>query len=368
MLSNPWESDLDEIHPEEYSRSYRRLVLQDFTDEEGVADFTVRNVTKEAKKECSAFFDLLTRVNITRDAMDDDESLMLTSTNMTVVGCILLEFVNAFSEHMGWDAVIQEFLEKFPDFMRTGKTMTGKKMRPGDFSTSDVSLKQQGRAYEWGIFLSQLDMNSTDAQQQVIKAVEFMVDFFRNISKEKYTFFVENDVQVKVARMRNPREGSYPYGRTGKTPQDPLPGFLHFKYNKAGEPVVRVIKPGKHTPLILTPDGEAQTPYKECGSKMPREPNGKYRHIASYSMEELVALGWDGATYTSTRGKHAAVGHHVPFVAGYDSDEEDDYEPINVAAGKRAGVIGLPPDENGLYMTIPSMDGGTRLGKIRNGR
>jgi hypothetical protein len=94
--------DLDEILPEEYSASYRRLVQQVFTDEDGVADYMTLNSThKEGEKHqrhYAGLFALLTRVNMTRDAMDKDEDLL--KLNLSAVGCILLEFTNALSKHM----------------------------------------------------------------------------------------------------------------------------------------------------------------------------------------------------------------------------------------------------------------------------
>jgi hypothetical protein len=71
--------------PEEYSESYRRLVKQDFTDD----DFT-----EEGHKRYGGLSDLLTRVNMTRDGMDEDEEFV-TSSNFSAIGCILLEFTNA---------------------------------------------------------------------------------------------------------------------------------------------------------------------------------------------------------------------------------------------------------------------------------
>jgi hypothetical protein len=75
-----------------------------FTHEDGVADYTLLNATKEGKKHYASLQDLSTRVNMTRDAMDEDEHLILP-INMTAVGCILLEFTNALSEHMVRNAV-----------------------------------------------------------------------------------------------------------------------------------------------------------------------------------------------------------------------------------------------------------------------
>jgi hypothetical protein len=74
-------------------------VQQVYTDEDGVAEYTILNPTKEGKARFSGLWDLLTRVNMTRDSMDDDEDIVLP-VNFPVLGCILLEFTNALCEHM----------------------------------------------------------------------------------------------------------------------------------------------------------------------------------------------------------------------------------------------------------------------------
>jgi hypothetical protein len=296
-----------------------------------------------------------------RDAMDEDEDLVL-STNFPAVGCIMLEFVNALSNHLHWRDIISSAITNYPEFMRTGKTVGGREMK--GFTKSDLNLKIQALAHFWGNLLAKLDANPSSIDLAGI--IDFMSNFFAAIPSKRYQFFVVKDEQLQPTR-RSPLEGTYPYGRTGKTAQDPLPGFMHYKYSKSGQPVVRIIKPGRQTPYVMSPDGSAETPYEETGSKLPRQPNGKYKHIASYSMEELVDLGWDGATYTSTKGRHAARGHHVPFICGYDSDEADTYEPIDLAAGKRNGVIGIPREENGLFMTIPGPQG-LQMMQIKNAR
>lgn len=242
-------------------------------------------------------------------------------------------------------------------------------MKPGDFNTSDLNLKRQALAHLWGTLLSRLDANVT-ADPLIDKAASFMSDFFESISKDRYDFFVETQEEPAGVRRLNPMEGAYPYGRTGKSSRDPLHAFFHFKYSKTRKPVARLIKPGKYTPFHPTDGGDIATPYTEEGSKMRRGPSGKYRHIASYGLDELVALGWDGAKYVATQGKHAAVGQYVPFIPGYDSDDADEYEPIDVQRGKLAGVIGLSQEEAGLYMTVPdpSTDGGSRLVQLNNAR
>ena len=267
----------------------------------------------------------------------------------------------------GWEPVIDKVLASYPASMRYGKTTGGKTMKPGGFNASELNLRRQGLAHLWGLLVSSLDKDS--ATHRLIDgdaAATFMREFFNGISKERYVFFVESEARVV---LRNPLEGSYPYGRTGQSMQDPLQSFLHCKYSKRGQPVVRLIKPGKRTPFLTNELGEVANPYVEQGSKLRRLPNGKFRHISSYSLEELIALGWDGARY-NCHGNHAAKGVWVPFVPGYDSDSDDEYEPIDVAEGKRNGVFGLPDEEFGLYMTIADMErpGSQRLVKLQRGR
>ena len=135
------------------------------------------------------------------------------------------------------------------------------------------------------------------------------------------------------------------------TIRDPLQGFTSFQYNKAGKPIVRMIKPGKLTPFVPDEEGYATPPVHWQENKLAPLPNGKYRHIASYTLNELIDLGWCGAMYVAKRAKHDNItGQYVPFITGYDSDEQDEYEPIDVEAGKRAGIIGRPLDEKGRYM------------------
>ena len=90
---------MDEIRPEEYSASYRRLVQHFFADEDCDGHYTIQNATKEAKKNYASLLDLLTQINITRDAMDDDEDHVLP-VNFSAVGCILLQFINELSDYM----------------------------------------------------------------------------------------------------------------------------------------------------------------------------------------------------------------------------------------------------------------------------
>lgn len=161
---------------------------------------------------------------------------------------------------------------------------------------------------------------------------------------------------------RNPLDPSlsYPRSSSGQSVQTPLKGILHPKRNRDGAPRVRVIKPGKLTPALPHPSRDPpfdSSPYRDTGSKLKRLPRSlKYRHIADFSLEELRRIGWDG--YTSA----TLDGQWVPYVCGYDSDPDDSYAVVNVAAGIQAKTIGLH-GENGFYMYLP----GQGVGEIKDG-
>ena len=116
---------------------------------------------------------------------------------------------------------------------------------------------------------------------------------------------------------------------------------------------MRFVKPGKLTPIGQRGVG-FNSPYAENGSKQVPLVSGKYRHIASYSLEQLLQLGWDGAKYSSS---DTIPGTSVPFVCGYDSDPDNEYAPFDVAKARQEGLVGLQQQDVGLYMKVPTRTG-----------
>lgn len=108
------------IEPEDFSDSYRRIVLHDFTDEEEVAKFTSLGTVTEHRND-NSLFDLMTRINIARDSMDSDGETFLPY-NLPAVGCVLLEFCNALATHM----VSTEFSMIYP--VLTGKNLASSRI------------------------------------------------------------------------------------------------------------------------------------------------------------------------------------------------------------------------------------------------
>lgn len=80
--------------PEEFSHSYRRLVKRDFSKDK--ENYSVTNVANEQRKSNENLFGVLSRINMTRDSMDDDEKTVIP-TNFTRVGGILIDFVCGLS-------------------------------------------------------------------------------------------------------------------------------------------------------------------------------------------------------------------------------------------------------------------------------
>ena len=148
----------------------------------------------------------------------------------------------------------------------------------------------------------------------------------------------------QCGRNPNPLVGAW---SKGHTPQNALRMINHRKVCESGKYKCRMIKPGR-----LTPEIEGGDPFcPDQGLIMPKQPNGRCRHIASYSLDELREIGWCGAKYLSNEGKHEATGNWVPFVKGYDSDEDRAYEPIDTRAATQAGTLGLAADEVGQWIS-----------------
>ncbi|CAN0148219.1 unnamed protein product, partial [Heterosigma akashiwo] len=143
----------------------------------------------------------------------------------------------------------------------------------------------------------------------------------------------------------------YPRERNGESPYTPLQSFWLFKKEKSGNHKARLVKPGKLTPYInrssdKNPE-ETEYPYRHKHNQQVRLDNGKYRHIASFTLEELRKMQWDGAMYQSK----SYPGLWVPYVSGYDSDPAHVYEDFDVTAAKREGTVGSS-GAVGKYMIV----------------
>jgi hypothetical protein len=106
-----------------------------------------------------------------------------------------------------------------PDNVRNSRRTTGRKPRVGGFETSDLSLEWQVLAHFVATLLVGLDHDDDEEEEDGAdpravdwfdcnEAAMFMTDFFKDISKERYTLLLED-------------EGSYPYSRTGRIARDP---------------------------------------------------------------------------------------------------------------------------------------------------
>ena len=97
---------LEEIKPEDFCSSYRRLVLRDWTPddtldgEDDVVAYSVSHKTsKEERKNLASTEQIIVQINTLRDSMDEDEDYVLP-INFPVVSGILLEFLHVLGEGM----------------------------------------------------------------------------------------------------------------------------------------------------------------------------------------------------------------------------------------------------------------------------
>ncbi|GAX28078.1 hypothetical protein FisN_2Hu104 [Fistulifera solaris] len=320
-----WTKELSDsaIRPESFSSSYRRLVLQDFG--------SVNNTS--TGKHDSFVSDLRSRISVVQESINDDKDHVLP-LNFTVVGSILLEFVNALIEHMGLSAKMQESVRNTPALLVA---------REKALNVFDVNMKFRWMLHSLAHILSSIDKGTTEnlaPEFDLDKIAAITESFFDGIKPSRYAFFVDEEETVETVTPRNPLEVSYPYGRTGRTPNDPLQAYKFCRRNRRGNWMHRYIIPGSLAPPI------SGTYVYNGENKMKRGPRGKCRHIASYSLQELIDLNWDGSLYLSK----TAGGLPVPFIHGYDSESDDEYEPIDIERAKREGTIG---SSVGLYVLTP---------------
>lgn len=356
-------------------------MLHDFSN--AVDDYSIRNCTEKDRSEYALFLDFVSRVNLIRDAVDDDDKDVLPF-NFVVVGGILNQFIIELSRemvslffrkdkvalrlshaqnlqfislslslsnllHQAWDEMIRAFLATQGLDRQNVHSGDGRRLR--GFATSEESCERTGLIAPIASLLGELDFTPGPHSETTQNAANFMEAFFSPEKKRFCEFMVDpSEVLIQDAAPSNPLLGNYAYGRSGRTANDPLRGFMFFKHTKKGELRVRLIKPGKKTKYV-TSDGETVAPYDAAETtdfKLPMKANGRYRHIAGYSLKELIEMGWDGAKYNSS-----TIKSWVPYIPGYDSDSDDEYERVNLADGKRQGLIGLTEEDVGLRMDIP---------------
>jgi hypothetical protein len=141
-------------------------------------------------------------------------------------------------KHQRWEPQIRHLIATCSDNVRNSRRTTGRKPRVGGFETSDLNLEWQALAHFVATLLGGLDYDDEDDDEDSAiprgvdwfdcnKAAMFMTDFFKDISKECYTFLLED-------------EGSHPsYGRTGRTSGDPHASVI------ANVSILRTVKPAK---------------------------------------------------------------------------------------------------------------------------
>ena len=359
------------------SASYRLIMNRDF---KGIVDdYSVKNVTPEERKKHDDYFRTLSNINMTRDKMDDDEDNVLF-INWTVVGCIFNHFTRALMKEFGWDRFVQKLILTCPDSIRYGLRSDGSRAQ-GKFDVSDANLEYQ--AYSQIISMEILHKIDKNPNCEIgRRCAEFMRKYFTTVDKKTYSFFID-DSEEKISHdspsaCNLDDDSLNPYIRGTKvlktTPEvrDPididvdypkecdghLVSSMVLKFTKSNASRARMVKHGK-----LTPPSFSGVHASEKPPQLVCLENGKYRHIASFSLKELRQLGWDGAMYRSD-----TLENWVPYIEGYDSDDEDEYESFDRRKARKERTLGLPMEEAGKIMSVPNLgdlDGGVRYVQLK---
>jgi len=383
-----------------------------------VDDYSIKNYdmyTPEEKKLNETYLKTLSNINMTRDAMDNDEDFVCF-TNWTQVGCIFNDFIRQLMVELGWDRIVQQQIRNVPDNIRRGVRVDGSRVK-NDFQLSDVNLEYQAYSH----FISHgilFDMDKTDDSNIARKAAAFMKKYFSSIDKESYSFFIDdakkNEHASSASTETTNSQPAIPailesmsvkdLKRVASTHAIDIRGCVEKKdiigllSSILGvDSCIRGTKVKKASPMVQDPidisleypserngtydnpyhayilfkeskNGEAKArvikpgkltpvaddyPYERRTPQLVPVANGNYRHVASFTIKELRQLGWDGAMYNSQ-----SVGTWVPFIDGYDSDPDDTYETFDRRKAHRSGVIGLPMDDiNKVMYSMPDKSG-----------
>ncbi|GAX17286.1 hypothetical protein FisN_10Lu159 [Fistulifera solaris] len=168
----------ERIHPEDISASYRCLAHHNLRSEnKDNRHNTFRNaraavINSQKKKHCSSMI----------DPMRDDQDHVFP-VNFTAVGSILLEFVKALSDHMGWSNMAEDAVRYDVDASL------------GNVFSSDLYHKQYYVSLIVRDFLLGFDRNSAEQllpEFDADRVSAFTKSFFDNLEKERYIFFIEH--------------------------------------------------------------------------------------------------------------------------------------------------------------------------------
>ncbi|GAX22888.1 hypothetical protein FisN_24Lu228 [Fistulifera solaris] len=172
-------STMDRIWPDEFSASYRRLIQHDYRSY--TPQSTANKELSEAGKHQDFMVDLLARFKMIRDAMEEDGNNVLP-VNFAVVGSILLDFMDALSDHMGWADMMEEVAKNY------------RGARLGESSMSELNVKDMALSSMWGRLLSCIDRDCTDQlipEFDLDKVSVFTKSFFDKVDKTRYIIWVQ---------------------------------------------------------------------------------------------------------------------------------------------------------------------------------
>ena len=174
------------MRPEDFSAPFERLVKLDF----GSKDLENRYI--KASKLCDnvgKHYDFSAdddaRLNMTLFAMYEDKN-DIHPVNFTAVGSILLEFMMALADHMGWLSMVQVGARKHEVFERK--------------STTGFSSEHKALIDVWGDLLSFIDRDldvELIPEFNVDKVSAFTKSFFDSVEEKRYIFFVKDDEEGK---------------------------------------------------------------------------------------------------------------------------------------------------------------------------
>ena len=129
----------------------------------------------------------------------DEEENNVVSVNFSAAGSVLLEFVDALSDHMGWTRRIHDSVRNSHELVSIRQDAA---MGTAAF---DVRTRRHALVNYWEHILFSVDRDTTEQLSSVFdlqKIAAFTKSFFDKVEKNRYIFFVgENEITTKISAI-----------------------------------------------------------------------------------------------------------------------------------------------------------------------
>lgn len=174
--------ELTPCNAEDFSRSYRRIYLGDFT---GMVD-RYQEYHTDLENVPAWHYNFAVRMNDALDMMTSEEELL--SWNLMAVGGVLNEFIYFLVERLGWKQFVDFSVATLPTVDRR---LDGRRLDPRSFIASDAYKERYALVFLFANkLLGPLEFLDSAEQDPVLTETrDCIIEYFNVLDPMKYQFF-----------------------------------------------------------------------------------------------------------------------------------------------------------------------------------